>query len=267
MKRDLPASLAFWGTALALFATAQTQAAPGPSGADAVLKYEEPKHLAGSIYTADGQKLLFRFDRVARRSGEDLEVQRDFTYPDGKPAAKEHVRYEGDALVSYGLEELQTGATGTATIRRTPADPEQATIEFEYASQPGAHPRAHNEHLAPNTLIADMVGPFLAAHWEALQRGERVKCRYLVVPRKETVGFTFRKDSASTWRGHEAMIVKMEPTSRFVSMLVEPLFFTIEKDPPHRVLRYVGRTTPKIQVQGKWEDLDAETIFDWNSAR
>jgi hypothetical protein len=36
---------------------------------------------------------------------------------------------------------------------------------------------------------------------------------------------------------------------------------------PHRVREYTGRTTPKIQVKGKWKDLDATTVFDWDTAR
>jgi hypothetical protein len=106
-----------------------------------------------------------------------------------------------------------------------------------------------------------MVGPFLASHWAALQRGEKVKCRYIVVPRAETVGFTFSKDSEAAGSDQDVLIVKMEATSPFLSPLVDPLFFTIEKAPPHRVLRYAGRTTPRIKAGSKWKDLDALTVL------
>jgi hypothetical protein len=52
-----------------------------------------------------------------------------------------------------------------------------------------------------------------------------------------------------------------------VAALVNPLILTIEQAPPHRVLRYVGRTMPKIQAGGKCKDLDGVTVFDWDSAR
>ncbi len=235
--------------------------------AGAAFKYEEPKSLAGAIYARGTKQPLFTFKRLATRFGNTLRVQRDFAYRDGKLAARERVQYQGDELVSYDLEETQMGGAGSAMIRHALGESGKDTIEFEYATGPGARPKVHTEPLEPDTLIADMVGPFLVAHWDALEHGDRVKCRYIVVPRTETVGFTFLKDSESSWQGHEVLVVRMEPTSKFVSMLVDPLFFTIEKDPPHRVLRYVGRTTPKIRVHGKWQDLDAETIFDWKSAR
>jgi hypothetical protein len=111
-----------------------------------------------------------------------------------------------------------------------------------------------------------MVGPFLVSHWDSIQRGEKVKCRYIVVPRKETVGFTFVRDPESKPQDSRVLVVKMEPTSPFISALVDPLFFTIEQAPPHRILKYAGRTTPKVDAGGKWKDLDAVTVFDWKSA-
>jgi hypothetical protein len=238
-----------------------------PTASPVTLKYEFPKHLSGAIYAAGSTQLVFQFTRNARRSGATLDAERDFTYPDGRVAARERVVYQGDALVSFELEDLQTGAAGSATIRRAGDNPAQGTIEFKYTKRPGARPKVHTETLRADTLMSDMVGPFLKAHWDALQRGEKVQCRFLVIPRRETVGFTFVKDSESTWQGRSAVIVKMQATSIFVAELVDPLFFTLEKDAPHRVLRYTGRTTPKIRARGDWKDLDAVTVFDWDSAR
>jgi hypothetical protein len=194
-------------------------------------------------------------------------VRRDFTYADGKPAAREHVVYDGDNLVLFELDELQFGASGKARIRREPNNPAKGAVEFEYTRSAGARRKVNTETLQRDTLIADMVGPFLMAHWEELRRGEQVKCRYIVVPRAETVGFTFVKDSESTQKGRNVLIVKMEGSSPFVRALIQPLFFTMDLAAPHLVLQYAGRTTPKIQVKGKWEDLDALTVFDWESAR
>ena len=231
------------------------------------LKYEQRTNLTGSIYLQgrEGQQPLFKFKRRASRSGSTLNVVRDFTYPDGKSAARERVVYEGDNLVLFELVELQIGARGSANIHLSPGDPAKGRIEFAYATGtgPSDHPKVRSEPLQANTLINDMVGPFLAAHWDALAQGQKVKCRYIVVPRRETVGFEFVKQSESTWHGKEVMIVKMEPASLIIAALVEPLFFTLEKASPHRVLQYVGRTTPKLNVGGKWKDLDAVTVFDW----
>jgi hypothetical protein len=92
-----------------------------------------------------------------------------------------------------------------------------------------------------------------------------LKCRYVVVPRRETVGFTFAKESETASQGRAVVIIKMEPTSLIIARLVDPVFFTVEKDGQHRVLQYVGRVTPKAKAGNKWDDLDATFVFEWPS--
>jgi len=231
------------------------------------LAYEGPELLQARVYprNVQAETPLFTFKRTATRSGSTLRVLREFTYPDGQRTVREHVLYEGFRLVTYELEDLQTGATGTAKVEPDPKHPGNAIIALEYT--PKAFARSGStvkrEPFQRDTLVNDMVGPFLAAHWEPLLRGDKVTCRCVVVTRRETVGFTFSKESESKWRGQDVLILKMEPTSLFISALVDPLFFTIGKAPPHRVLQYVGRTTPKIAEGGRWKDLDALTVFDW----
>jgi hypothetical protein len=239
-----------------------------PKAGGMELKYEDPKVLRGSIYLQpfDGKKLLFNFQRVANRSGTTLRAQRSYTYPDGRLAVRERVVYEGDALVAYELEDLQTGAVGSARIRHAQDMRDQGNIRFQYRKRSGDRLSASTEDLRENTLIDDMVGPFLASHWDELVRGEAVHCRLIVVAGRETVRFTFVKTSAPAGQGGDALTVRMEASSPFVAALVDPLVFKIEKAPPHHILQYFGRTTPKIQAGSKWNDLDAVTVFDLESA-
>ena len=238
---------------------AETNAAP--------LKYEEPRFITARIYgvSANGTNLLYNFSRRATRSGESLHVLRQYTYPNGHMAARERLVYLGDNLVSYELEELQIGARGQATIRRDDLHPGRSRIVFEYSKyvEAAGRPKASSETLQSETVVNDMLGPFLMSHYDTLFRGGEVRCRYIVIPRLETVGFKFKKDSESTWEGRPVMIVRMEATSPIIRALIEPVFFTMKKDAPHRVLEYVGRTTPKMKVGNKWKDLDAVTVFDW----
>lgn len=229
------------------------------------LKYEEPALLTATIYAKDSRTVLFKFKRVATRSGSKLSVLREYTYPDGKPAARERATYNGDDLVSYALEELQIGAAGSASIRREPGNPPKGTVLFEYTKDVASakKPKASTETWRSEPLIGDMVAPFLVAHWAELERGEKVKCRYVVAPRLETIGFTFVKDSESTYQGRKVVMIRMEATSLIIAALVDPLYFTVEKESPHRVYQVVGRVTPKIKAGDSWEDLDAVVVFDW----
>ena len=233
------------------------------------LKYEEPKLLLATVYAKDSgrQQVLFKFKRVATRSGSTLNVLREYTYPNGKPAARERVVYDGDDLASYALDELQIGAAGTVKVRRDPADPARNALLFAYTKNlvSGSQPKTSTEALRNDTLIGDMVAPFLVSHWAELSKGEKVRCRYVVVPRRETVGFTFVKQSETTLQGRGVVIIRMEATSLIIAQLVDPLLFIVEKEGQHRVLQYVGRVTPKAKAGNKWDDLDATVTFEWPS--
>jgi len=248
-------------------AESHSEIAPTNCSPTATLTYENPPVLIATIYrmaSTSGQP-LFKFKRTATRSGNRIHVLREFSYPDGKLAARERVVYQDNALVHYELDELQTGAKGTADVEQVSANRNKARILFHYSKNASTYSStaAKTEPLVSDTLINDMVGPFLMAHWDQLVRGEKVGCRFIVVPRRETVGFTFRKESETQWHGREVVIVRMEPSSMLISALVDPLHFVVEKNAPHHVLEYNGRTTPKLSSNGHWTDLDAVTIFDW----
>ncbi|MBI2928831.1 MAG: hypothetical protein HYY24_24475 [Verrucomicrobia bacterium] len=238
----------------------------GPKAPANTLDYGEPKLLTGTIYEpgSNPPKVLFKFRRTATRSGSTIRVLREYNDPDGTPAARERVVYEADKLATYELEELQIDGKGSATRRKDPkTDKEKICFEYIKGRAPGAKKQVSNEALQKDALLNDTIAPFLAGHWEALMHGQPVKFRYIVIPRTETVGFKLVKESETTWQGKPAVRIKMEPTSVVIAALVDPLFFTVEKEGEHRVLEYAGRTTPKIKVGNKWKDLDALTVFDW----
>jgi hypothetical protein len=225
--------------------------------------YEGPPVLTASIYARNSAKLLFKFRRTVSCSGANVSVVREYSYPDGRLAAREQVAYEGDVLHSYRLEELQIGSSGVATLGRDPHDPAKTLVKVEYSKDPASRARARTEATESGVLVNDMVGAFIASNYERLQNGAKVNCRYLVISRRETVGLSLIKEGETSWHGHDAIVLRMQPTSPLISVLVDPLYFVVEKASPHRVLQYVGLTTPKIGETGHWKDLEATTVFDW----
>jgi hypothetical protein len=123
--------------AVVLFAGWASQAACSGESANTnglPSKYEEPKLWLGTIYANDSgrQYALFKFKRVVARSGSQVNVLREYTYPDGKLAARERFVYEGNDLVSYALDELQIGTAGSVKVQRDAANPGKSTLRFEY---------------------------------------------------------------------------------------------------------------------------------------
>lgn len=228
--------------------------------ADVGTDYLDPQALTGTVYADTSlTRVLFTFRRTATRSGSTIRVVRDFSLPDGTLAARERVVYEGSQLKSFTLEDFQIGSRGSAVVLPTGGEEK---MTFNYAV--GATRRNGSEKFMDRILVNDMVGPYIASHWDALAAGDVLKCRFVSIPRAETVGFKFFKESDTTWRGKPVSIVKAEPTSIFIAQLVAPLHFVVERNSPHRVLEYTGRTTPKFQKNGKWEDLDAVTVINWS---
>jgi len=249
------------------FALYTQRGAAGPIGsAEPELIYLEPRVLTGAIYDpSDPEKLLFRFRRTATNSSGRIHVVRNFTLPDGRAAAREEVVYNGNQLVSFRIEELQLKTTSSASIQRDRSNTNRTVIRFEH--QQASTRKADEETFEPNTLISDMVAPFISRNWSALTNGSVLKVRLVALSRTETVGFKLMKDSFATLNGRPVARIRMEPASFVVAQFVEPLTFTVERDAPHRVLQYFGRTTPSILRNGRWEDLDALTVFDWDAPR
>ena len=246
---------------LLCFCVVPAALAVSPNGPD----YEQPTILTGAIYQLGSHpdRILFTFRRTSIRAGSTVQVLREYLPPDGALAARERAVYENGRLVSFEVEQLQTGAKGSATLREDRLRDNRQSISFDYLAKPGARIEKKSEGPRKAVLISDMIPSFLLDHWNELTNGAAVKFRFIVLERAETVGFKLAKESESTWRGQPVIIVKMDPTSPIIARLVDPVRFTIETQGRHRILAYSGRTTPMIKHGNTWQDLDALTVFDW----
>jgi hypothetical protein len=139
---------------------------------------------------------------------------------------------------SYPLDELQSGVVGSAVLR---ADPKtgQEKFFFEYTQREEGRvkKKTGSEPITKDTLVGDMVAPYIAAHWDALMKGAAVNFRMIALSRAETVGFQLVKGSETTRDGTPLVTIKMEPTSWIIARLVDPLFFISEKTGAHHILQ------------------------------
>ena len=229
----------------------------------AVYDYSEPKLLTGTLYAIGSNRktVLFTFRRTATRSGPDVQVLREFLATNGTVAAVERVLYESDRLVSFEMQEFQAGVSGAVQIG---PDPKDATLQKIFISYTRGlnPPKGHARTLSPNTVIDDTLYPFMMAHWEDLMRGDAVKFRFVSLEWERTFEFRLMKAGESVENGQPVVQIRMEPTGLFVAKLVNPLLFTVGKNAPHRILSYLGRTTPRIKKGNSWKYLDAETVFN-----
>ena len=227
--------------------------------------YAQPALLTGTIYETGSahKKILFKFARTATRSGSTVRVERKFTLPDGTTAATENITYESGQMVSCEIKELQAGLWGTIQIQGDPKKPARQKITISHGHDGDAKKTGTTEDMSKDVLIDDTIYPFILAHWGELMRGASVKFRFVSLEWEKTFGFKFSKEGESTRDGTPVVTVRMEPTNVLVAHFMNPLIFTLEKNGPHRVVEYIGRTTPRIQSGKSWKYLDADTVFDW----
>jgi len=251
---------AFWLSVLPAGFAADTTSPAAPEAYD----YAKPALFTGTLYEigSDRKKVLYTFRRTAARSGSTVHVERQFLDTNGTVAAVEKALYESNHLVSFEMQEFQAGVSGAVRIAPDPKDParQQLWISYGHGLIP---PKGDAQELPPDTLVDDTLYPFLLAHWDDLMRGDAVKFHFVSLEWKRTFMFRFVKTAKSGQNGRTVELIKMEPVNLFVARLVNPLVFTVEKDRPHRILSYTGRTTPRLQKGKSWKYLDAETVFDW----
>lgn len=229
--------------------------------------YLEPQFLASSMFPMGGGPALFKSERRAVETNGMVLATRDYTYPDGRLAVQARFAYRAGQLAWYEEDQLQLGEKGRVEIRPDPKHLDRRRAYFQYTTGhgPSARTSSDSEVMENDTLSDDMIGPFIAAHWNVLQSGAPARFRLLVLSRRETVGFKLVKETETTFKGVPVARIRMEPTSIIIARLVDPLHFLVEKNAPHRVLEYKGRTTPLVRSGNKWKELDAVCVFDWSN--
>ena len=229
-----------------------------------VYDYAEPKLLTGTLYAigSDRKTVLFTFRRIATRSGAAVHVERQFLDTHGTVAARETVLYESNQLVSFEMQDFQARVSGAIHIEPDSANPARRDIFISYTH--GLNPpKGRARTLPPETVIDDTLYPFMLAHWDDLMRGQAVEFHFVSLEWERTFEFELRKTGTSVQDGQPVVQLTMKPASLFIARLVRPLLFTVQQKDPHRILSYVGRTTPRVQKGKSWKYLDAETVFNY----
>ncbi len=223
-----------------------------------------PARFTGTLYEIGShrQKVLYRLVRTSRHTGSAVQVERQFTTPDGKVAAVENIFYKSNQLVSYRMKEFQANLSGSIEIGPDPGHLGQSRIRIGYANGL-IPPQGDWQTLAPNTRIDDDLYPFMLAHWDDLARGESVKFRFVSIEWQRTCNFKLWVKKPGKRRGGPRLcLVAVKPVGFFLSQMVDPLIFTVEEASPHLMLSYLGRTTPASRKGMPEKYLDAETVFD-----
>lgn len=213
--------------------------------------------LTGTVFEQGSahKNALFAWQRVEEGDPAHLTVVQTYRAPDGKPAVVEKATLENGKIRQYTIDQRQTDEQGVMIVR-------DGKVHFEYTKD--GKTRTADEDEPENLVVTGTVTDWVAAHAEPLLKGETLHVRFGVLDRRETVGFKFFKIDEGKRDGKDTVTIKMKPTSFVIAAIVDPLLFIYEKDGGKiRIAEIQGRTMPKRNVNGKWKDLDADTVYVW----
>jgi len=94
--------------------------------------------------------------------------------------------------------------------------------------------------IGKNTIHGTMMTHFIKNHLDRIKNGKKVKFRLLVPSRLRTYKFYFTLVGEELFCNQECFVIQMKPSSIILRAFVPPSIYTIQKDPPHQLLKYDG---------------------------
>lgn len=121
--------------------------------------------------------------------------------------------------------------------------------------------KENKEKIEGALVTGPSVENFLAPKISGNTKEEKWQANFGVFELARSVVFEFTtKKSLSLL--DSAVGVRMAPESFWLSLLVEPLLFDLDKN-TGRVIRYRGRTPLRLKVNGNWKLLDADITYEY----
>jgi hypothetical protein len=204
---------------MALFAFAPAFAAETPTGStDSATDSAKDKGFLAKIFDrGDRSKPMYLYVHEPKTEGEKRIVKNTFATPDGKEIAVENIEFNDGRLKSYQQIQKQVGADGKIEVQG-------GDVVFTYTQD--GKTKTSKEKLKDNFVVGPSLVGYLQGRWDQVAAGKDVDVRFGVVDRRETVGFTLKKEKEVDVAGQKAIVVKMKPTSFVIAALVNPIHFT-----------------------------------------
>lgn len=158
-----------------------------------------------------------------------------------------------ETLLSFEQDHKQLGTTGKIEVT-------DGKVAFSFTKD--GKTKTASETFEPNYLVSSMVLGFVQSNWEKLMKGETAKVRLGVLDRRESVGFSFSKESATA----EKVVIKMKPTSMIISAIVSPLRFIFQPD-GKKLVELEGRVAVKTMKDGKFKDFDGFSVYSYSASK
>jgi hypothetical protein len=208
----------------------------------------------GFVYekNSERKKVLYTIEREEKKVDSKEVLTIKHLTPEGVLAVEEIATFEKNQLQKYELTYPLSQESGIVSVN-------EGKTHFSYTKN--GKTKEDSEKWSDNFIVGLSLKNFIQSHWEDLINGKTLKVRFGVPDRLESVGFSLFRVKENE-KDSQSIVVKMKPTSFIISALVDPIFFNFEVK-TKELNYFIGRAKPKQLVNGKWKDLDAETVYYW----
>ena len=213
-------------------------------------------NFVGEVYSLDSKdgKPVFTVEmKETPPGGNDRIEEALYKTPDGQVTVRELLELKDGKLRKYSIDNPLSHHSGMVEVSGD-------KLLFTYTEN--GKTKTDDEKLRENSVVPATTLLYLRKNWDKLLQGDDVTVRFVSIGRLETIGFKFFKIGEEKRDGHDVIILKMKPTSIFISAVVDPLIFVLDKD-TKRILEYKGRLLPKLLVDGKWKELDGRILYHY----
>jgi hypothetical protein len=120
---------------------------------------------------------------------------------------------------------------------------DKIVIKYKKDSQSNMKEKVKKQY--SHLLRGSMVVLYIKKHIKEIEQDKKISVKLLVPKYLTAYGFVLKKIDETRIDDENCYVIKMYMSSWLLRGFVKPTYFYIEKDPPHRLLKFEGIITPK----------------------
>jgi hypothetical protein len=157
-------------------------------------------------------------------------------------------------LQRFDATNRQAGYSGTVVLSR-------GGRHLEFRLDENGKVTTAAEDVTDPVVAGPSLHGFILQHWQALERGETIPVRMIVMAGKRTYGFRIRRFA----QGDGRTSFSVTPSHSLLRLALAPLVVTFDSA-TRNVVRYKGRVPPMRMKGGTLRTLDARVDYTMNVA-
>ena len=141
-------------------------------------------------------------------------------------------------LIRFNLKDFQSGREEEFYKMQ-----DKIVIKYKKDSQSEMKEKVKDQY--SHLLHGSMIVLYIKKHIKEIEADQKISIKLLVPKYFTAYGFVLKKIDETRIDEVDCYVIKMYMSSWILRGFVKPTYFYIEKDPPHRFLKYEGIITPK----------------------